>query len=362
MEITYADKPWLNCYDEGVPTDIPPLKATILDMLEESARKHPTHIALNFKGQPFTYRQLKEETDAIAAGLAANGFKKGDRAVIYMANMPQFVISYFGIMKAGGIVIATNPLYTERELEHQLADCGAETVFVMSRFYPLLKSVQRKGHTRVKRIIVANIKEYFPTPLKILFTLLREKKGGDAVKLEAGDLAFQDFLALGRRNAPPKVEVTLDDIAMLQYTGGTTGLAKGAVGLHRNLAANMEMLKLWLDWQEAKEGFVGSIPFFHSYGMITAMIFSAAIAGTLYIVPDPRNQKDLLSTIHKYKPTLFPGVPAMYIAINNNPDVASGKYDVTSIRACISGSAPLLVETKRRFEELTGGNWWKALA
>jgi long-chain acyl-CoA synthetase len=355
MEITYTDKPWQKSYDPGVPNDIPPLKATILDMLEESARKYPKHVAINFKGHPFTYQQFKEETDAIAAALAANGFKKGDRAVIYMANTPQFVISYFGVMKAGGIVIATNPLYTERELEHQLADCGAETVFVMSRFYPLLKSVQRKGHTRVNRIIVANIKEYFPPVLKLLFTLLREKKGGDDAKPEAGDLTFQDFLALGRRSPSPKVQVTLDDVAMLQYTGGTTGLAKGAIGLHRNLAANMEMLKLWLDWQEAKEGFVGSIPFFHSYGMITAMIFSTAIAGTLYIVPDPRDQKDLLSTIDKYKPTLFPGVPAMYIAINNNPDVAAGKYDVTSIRACISGSAPLLIETKRRFEELTGG-------
>ncbi|MBK8985469.1 MAG: long-chain fatty acid--CoA ligase [Chloroflexi bacterium] len=355
MEITYADKPWQKSYDAGVPYDIPPLKATILDMLEESARKYPAHVAMNFKGQPISYQKFKEETDAIAAALAANGFKKGDRAVIYMANTPQFVISYFGIMKAGGIVIATNPLYTERELEHQLADCGAETVFVMSRFYPLLKSVQRAGHTRVKRVIVTNIKEYFPPVLKLLFTLLREKKGGDDAKPESGDMTFQDFLALGRRSPAPKVEVTLDDVAMLQYTGGTTGLAKGAIGLHRNLAANMEMLKLWLDWQEAKEGFVGSIPFFHSYGMITAMIFSAAIAGTLYVVPDPRDQKDLLATIDKYKPTLFPGVPAMYIAINNNPDVASGKYDVTSIRACISGSAPLLIETKRRFEELTGG-------
>lgn len=355
MEMTYADKPWLKMYDKGVPATVDIPQETILDMLDGVARKYPQHAAINYKGKALTYQTFKEQIDATAAALVASGFKKGDRAVIYMPNTPQFVISYFGIMKAGGIVIATNPLYTERELEHQLADCGAETVFVMSRYYPLLKSVQRKGHTQVKRIIVANIKEYFPAMLKILFTLLREKKGGDQVKPEQGDMSFPDFLALGRRSPQAKVTVTNEDLAMLQYTGGTTGLAKGAIGQHKNLAANIAMLKEWLEWGEAKEGFVGAIPFFHSYGMITTMILSATMAATLYIVPDPRDQKDLLSTIDKYKPTLFPGVPAMYIAINNNPDVASGKYDVTSIRACISGSAPLLMETKRRFEELTGG-------
>lgn len=356
MSTTYADKPWLKHYEEGVAKTITLPDKTIIDMLDESAKNHPDQIALFFKGTKITFREYKEQTDALAAALVASGFKKGDRAVIYMANTPQFVISYFGIMKAGGIVIATNPLYTERELEHQLADCGAETVFVLSRYYRLLKNVQKKGNTQVKRIIVTNIKDYFPRKLSILFTLLKEKKGGDDAKPEGSDLAFKDFIAMGKKAAPPKISITVDDMAMLQYTGGTTGLAKGAVGLHGNLSANIEMLKEWLEWEEGKEGFIGAIPFFHSYGMITALIFSAAIAGTLYIIPDPRDQKDLLSTIDKYKPTLFPGVPAMYISINNNPDVAAGKYDVTSIRACISGSAPLLMETKREFERLTGGN------
>lgn len=356
MSITYADKPWLKHYEEGVAKTIALPDKTILDMLDDSAKKYPDHTAIFFKGTKISYREYKAQTDALAASLVANGFKKGDRAVIYMANTPQFLISYFGIMKAGGIVIATNPLYTERELEHQLTDCGAETVFVMSRYYPLLKNVQKKGNTQVKRIIVTNIKDYFPKKLSILFTLFKEKKGGDDVKPEGSDMAFKDFIAMGIRATPAKVSITNDDFAMLQYTGGTTGLAKGAVGVHGNLSANIEMLKEWLEWEEGKEGFVGAIPFFHSYGMITAMILSAAIAGTLYVIPDPRDQKDLLSTIDKYKPTLFPGVPAMYISINNNPDVAANKYDVTSIRACISGSAPLLMETKRQFEKLTGGN------
>ncbi len=356
MGVTYADKPWLSKYEAGVAKEITLPDQTVLDMLDASAKKHPEHTALFFKGKTLTYREYKTQVDAVAAALIASGFKKGDRAVIYMANSPQFAISFFGIMRAGGIVVATNPLYTERELEHQLVDCGAETVFVMSRYYPLVKNVQKKGHTQVKRIIVTNIKDYFPPVLSLLFTLLKEKKSGDNVKPQGSDMAFKDFLEMGKRAAPANVPITNADTAMLQYTGGTTGLAKGAVGTHGNISANIGMLEEWLEWEEAKEGFVGAIPFFHSYGMITTLILSAAIAGTLYIVPDPRDQKDLLSTIDKHKPSLFPGVPAMYIAINNNPDVAAGKYDITSIRACISGSAPLLMETKRRFDKLTGGS------
>ncbi len=356
MPITYADKPWIKQYDEGIPATIEVPDYPLHQFLVDSAQKYPDHTAIIFKDKTISYRQLDELTDAVAAGLAANGFKKGDRAVIYMANSPQFVISYFGILKAGGIAIATNPLYTERELEHQLADCGAETVFVMSRYYPQLKRVQKGGKTRVKRIIATNIKEYFPAHIKLLFTLLLEKKNGDRVTLEAGDMWYQDFIAAGRKAAKPDVAITGADVALLQYTGGTTGLAKGAVGLHRSLVANTLMLQAWLEWEYGKEGFLAAIPFFHVYGMVTAMIFSISVAGRMIIIPNPRDQKDLLGAINKYKPGIFPGVPAMYNAINNNPDVAAGKYDIRSIRACISGSAPLLLETKRKFEELTGGS------
>lgn len=355
MSSPYDAKPWLKHYDPGVPATIEIPDYPVHQFMEESARKYPESTALIFKGRRISYKQLNELTDAIAAGLAANGFKKGDRAVIYMPNTPQFVITYFGILKAGGIVIATNPLYTERELEHQLEDCGAETVFVMSLYYNQLKNVVRKGQTHVKRVVVTSIKEYLPTHLGILFGLLKEKKEGHHVVPEAGDMWFQDFLALGRRSPKPKVTVTGDDIALLQYTGGTTGVAKGAVGLHRNLVANTLALQPWIDWEPGKEGFLAAIPYFHVYGMVTALIFAVSIAGQQIIIPNPRDQKDLLSSINKYKPAIFPGVPALYNAINNNPDVAAGKYDIRSIRACISGSAPLLLETKKRFEELTGG-------
>lgn len=355
MSVTYDDRPWTKRYDEGVPTEVPIPTHPVHDFLRKSAARFPDNTAIIFKGRRITYRELDEASDAIAAGLVANGFAKGDRAVIYMANTPQSVITFYGILKAGGIVIATNPLYSERELEHQLADCGAETVFVMTLFYDRLKRVQKSGHTAVKRIIVTNIKEYLPSHLRLLFGLLKEKKEGHHAVLEPGDVWFQDFLAAGRQAPPARVEVGPDDIALLQYTGGTTGVAKGAIALHRNLASNTVMVRSWLaDLREGEEIIVGAIPFFHSYGMVTVLCLAPAVGAAMIAIPNPRDLKDVLSSINKYRPTVYPGVPAMYIAINNNPDVAAGKYDLKSIRACISGSAPLLLETKTKFEEISG--------
>jgi long-chain acyl-CoA synthetase len=354
--VTYDAKPWLSNYEPNVTTSYDVPDAPIHSLLENSARRFPDQNALIFKGSKISYRELNDQADAVAAALAANGFKKGDRAVIYLVNSPQFIISYYGILKAGGIVIATNPLYSERELEHQLRDCGAETVFVMTLFYDLLKSVQQKGNTSVNRIIVSNIKEYFPSHIKFLFSIAKERKDGHRINLMPGDMWFQDFIAAGRQATPANVEVTGDDIALLQYTGGTTGISKGAIGKHRHLMANTFALNSWLtDTEEAKEVVLTAIPLFHSFGMIVAMNFGILAASSLVLIPNPRDQKDLLGSINKYKPTVFPGVPALYVAINNNPEVAAGKYDIGSIRICVSGSAPLLLETKERFEELTGG-------
>jgi long-chain acyl-CoA synthetase len=227
MSLRYSDKPWVKQYDKGVPATIEVPTHPVQHFLEEGARRIPTNPAMVFQGGEISYRELNEAADAVAAALAANGFKKGDRAVLYMPNLPQFVVIYYGILKAGGIVIATNPLYTERELQHQLKDCGAETVFVLSRYYPLLKKVQKSGETKVKRIIVTYIKDYLPGIKSVLYGLLKEKKAGDRVDVAAGDLTLKEFIALGRRSPKPSVTVTGDDIALLQYTGGTTGLSKG---------------------------------------------------------------------------------------------------------------------------------------
>jgi len=353
---TYEQKPWINSYEKGVPDELEFPDIPLHKLLETSAEQYSDKSAIIFKGRTISYSELNALADAVAATLAAYGFQQGDRAVIYMANTPQFVITYYGILKAGGIIIATNPLYTERELEHQLADCGAETVFVMSLYYDLLKRVQGKGNTSVKRIIVTNIKEYLPTHLKFLFTIAKEKKDGHRITLQPGDMWFQDFLAAGKKSPKVDVSVSGDDVALLQYTGGTTGLSKGAVALHKNLVANTIMIRNWLtNTEEGKEIMLTAIPLFHSFGMIVAMNFGLMIGGTLVLIPDPRDQEDLLGSINKHKPTIFPGVPALYVAINNNPDVISGKYDIKSIKICVSGSAPLLRETKQKFEQLTGG-------
>jgi long-chain acyl-CoA synthetase len=356
MNLTYADKPWLKHYDDGVSPTIEVPDHPLPWLLEESARKSPNNVAIVFQGRKINYRELNDAADVVAAALVASGFKKGDRAVIYMPNTPQFVMIYFGVLRAGGIIIATNPLYSERELEHQLHDCGAETVFVMSRYYQPLKNVQRKGNTRVKRIIATHIKTYLPALKRTLYGLFMEKKSGDRISLEPGDTWFKDFLSMGKNATKPDVTVTDEDMALLQYTGGTTGVAKGAVALHRNLASNARQLQEWIpDLQYGKEVFIAAIPFFHSYGMVTSMILPVSIAAKMVVIPDPRNLADVMGSIEENRATFFPGVPTLYVAINNHPDILAGKHDLTSIRACLSGSAPLMVETKNRFEEITGG-------
>lgn len=348
-------RPWFKYYDEGVPHSLAPYPEHPLHtFLENSARDFPNHTAVLFKGHRVTYRELNEATDRLAAALAALGVKKGDRVVIFMPNSAQFVISYYAILKAGGIVVATNPLYSPREMEHQFNDCGAEIALVMSNFYHRVKEVQPK--TPLKRLIVTNIKEYLPPVLRLLFTLAKEKKDGHRVELRDGDLWFQDLLRQYTPDQRPQLEIGPDDIALFQYSGGTTGVPKAAVATHRALIVNTLQMKSWLvDLRLGQEVSLAAIPLFHVYGMVAVMSLTVAIAGAMVMVPNPRDIPDLLENINKYHPTIFMGVPTLYNAINNHPDVQAGKVNLRSIRACISGSAPLLLETKRRFEALTGG-------
>lgn len=349
-------RPWLKKYDQGVPHHLEYPDIPLHHFIEEAARKYSDQVALILKGGEVTYRELDEQSDRIAAALAGMGVKKGDRVAILMANCPQFVISYFGILKAGGIVVACNPLYAAPELEHQLSDAGAKVMLVMSRFYPVVKRIQQD--TPLEKVIVTNIKEYFPSFLKLLFTLLMEGKTGDRVKLASGDLWFQDVLKSHSPDDRPEVEIEpSEDVAIFQYTGGTTGVPKGAMATHRNLVADTMQIRAWIaDTKEAGETVLVALPLFHVYGMVAAMCYGLASAAKLVLIPNPRDMDDLLDTINKYHPTIFPGVPTIYNAINHHPKVLEGKVDIKSIRACISGSAPLLRETQTRFEELTGGN------
>ncbi len=348
------ERPWLKHYDPGVPFRIEYPPVPLFYFMEEAARKYPDRPCTIFKGAHISYAEMNALTDRLAAGLAELGVKKGDPVGIFMPNSPQFVMTFYAILKAGGVVVATNPLYTPREIEHQLNDAGVEIMLVMSNFYNLVKQAQPK--TRLKKLIVSNIKEYLPPVLRILFTLAKEKKDGHHVELVAGDVWLKDLLARHTPAERPKLTIGPDDLCIFQYSGGTTGVSKAAVSQHRNLVANTLQIKSWMtELAEGKEIVLMAIPLFHVYGMVAGMSFAIASAASMVMVPNPRDMQDVLTSIAKYRPTIYPGVPTMYNAINNHPDVIAKKVDVSSIRGCISGSAPLLRETKERFEALTGG-------
>ncbi len=346
------EKPWLKFYDKGVPATIKYPDKPLHWALEEAARKYPDNTATIFMGAKLTYRELNDLANRFAAALADLGVKKGDRVSIHLPNCPQFVIAYYGTLKAGAVVVPTNPLYVEREIEHQLNDSGAETIVTLTKFYPVVRRV--KERTKLKNIIVTNIKEYFPSLLKLLFTLFKEKKEGHRppIPKEPGTYFFQDLMAK-YPPTPPEVEVGPEDLALLQYTGGTTGVPKGAMLTHKNMLANAIQVRHWLvDAREGEEVFLSVLPFFHVYGMTVSMNMPIYIGAAMVLLPQFK-VKDVLEAINKYKPTLFPGVATMYVAINTYPEVS--KYDISSIRACIAGAMPLPYEVWTKFEEITGG-------
>ncbi len=347
-------RPWLAHYDQGVPQTIQYPPVPVFHYLEESARKYPDKACTIFKGAEISFKEMDAITDRLAAALADLGVKKGDRVGMYIPNTPQFVMAYFGILKAGGVVVAIDSRYTGPEVVHHVNDSNIEIVFVMSNFYKTLKSVQPQ--TKIKTLIVTNIKETLPPVLKTLFTLVKEKKGGFRVTLEPGDLWMTDLLVKYTPEQRPKLDIGPDDVAVFQYSGGTTGVSKAAVALHRNLVANMLQVDYWMpSLRPGQETVLMAIPLFHVYGMVVGMLFGISMGAPLVMVPNPRDMPDLLGNIKKFRPTVFPGIPMLYNAINNRPEVKAGKYDLGSITACISGSAPLLRETKERFEALSGG-------
>ena len=349
-------KPWLKNYDEGVPHTLEPYPdTTIMDILAENARLRPDHPALLFKGAEISYSEWEKLSDAFSAALAALGMKKGDRLALLLPNCPQLLIAQLGGFKAGAIVAPLNPLYTERELEHALLECGAEVAVVLTSFYGKLKAVQPR--TKVHTIIAANIKEHLPTHLRVLFTLFKEKKEGHRIELSAGDLWMRNLLEEYTGAAKPDVLVTKDDPAILLFTGGTTGTPKGAVGSHHAMVVTPMQVYSWFrnildEWDDV---LILPIPLFHVYANVGAL--GAAIVGRMPVslVPNPRDLDDLLSTIQKTRPAFMPSVPTLFIALLNHPDVQSGKIDFKSMKLSISAAAPLLYETKQRFESLTGG-------
>ena len=344
-------KVWLKSYEQGVPSNINYPKVPLQQLLFETVRKYSNHPALNFYGRTISYTDLDFQSNQFANALIELGVQKGDRVAIMLPNIPQCVIGYFGVLKAGGIVVETNPLYVEREIEQQLQDSGAETIIVLDLFYERVARIQHR--VPLKRIIVAGVGDYLPPLLKLLYPL-KAMKEGQWVRVKRKPPVY-DFVKLLNKaeGSRPIVPVLPEDTALLQYTGGTTGIPKGVILTHSNIVANALQCRHWMpSLREGKEVFLGVIPFFHVYGLSTCMNLGLLTGSCIILLPKFKTD-EVLKAINKYKVTIFMGIQAMYVAINNSPSVS--KYDLSSIRICLSGAGPLHVEVQTRFEELTGG-------
>jgi long-chain acyl-CoA synthetase len=352
-EKNMTEKVWLKNYPEEIPHTIEfpeiPLYQFLTDAYNESASK----TAIHFMGKELTFKELYESALKFANYLRSLGVEKGDRVAVMLPNCPQAVIAYFGVLYAGGVVVQTNPLYTERELQYQMADSGAKVILVMDILYPRTMKIIKE--TKLENVIVTGIKDYLPFPKNLVYPFIQKKQYGFSVKVEHSgqNHLFTEIM----KTAPVKpLENDFDfenDLALLQYTGGTTGFPKGVMLTHKNLIANTLMCGQWLSRNEkGKERILGILPFFHVYGMTTVLILSVMQHQTMVLLPK-FDVDQALKTIDKQKPTLFPGAPTMYIGLLNHPDIE--KYDLSSIKACLSGSAPLPVEVQEKFEKVTGG-------
>jgi long-chain acyl-CoA synthetase len=351
-----GEYPWLKHYDEGVPHSLQPYpEQTLLDVVRDTAAQRPNHTAVIFKGARLSYGELERLSDVFGNALIAQGVKKGDRVALLLPNSPQSIITQLGVWKAGGIAAPINPLYTEDELERLLKECGAETVVVLTLFYKKVKSLQPS--TSLRRVIATNIKEYLPPFLSFLFTLFKEKKEGHRIKLQPNDFWLSDLLGDHAGKPRPEVDVSPDDPALLLFSGGTTGEPKGAVGTHRALLMAGMQLRAWfstlaVEWDDVV---MLTIPLFHVYGNVGALTVGLLGHESLVPIPNPRDIDDLVATIRRVRPAFFPGVPTLFIALLNHPDVQAGKVDFKSMKLCVSGASSLLAEVKNRFEALTGG-------
>ena len=344
-------RPWLKHYQSGVPHEFAGAAMTLPDLLEGSARRFGSRPALDFLGHRQSYRQLWANVQRFAAGLQRLGGQPGERVAVMLPNTPQFVVAFFGASLAGGIVVNVSPLSTPTELRQQLADSGATVLVILDSFYPRFAEIE--GEVSVRRVIVTGIQDALPFPKNLLYPVL-EKRKGTWVNVEAGGKISSFGQVLEGQGQPRPVRLDVNDTALLQYTGGTTGTPKGAMLTHRSLIANAQQAVSWMpDLKDGQEVALGAIPFFHVYGMTVAMNLTLLIGGEIVLIPNPRDIKSLLGAIEKSRVTLFPGVPTMYNAINHSPDTPN--FDLSSVRACISGSAALPAETARQFCALTGG-------
>ena len=348
--VCYKDKPWLTNYETGVPEQIDYEVICLPDIFERSAERYPDRMALLFEGYRVTFRELEQMVDRFAAVLHGFGIRKGDRVAILLPNLIPCVIGYFSILKLGGIVVMNNPLYSDRELAYQLNDSGAKTLLTLDLLSNRMIDLRPK--TGIDRIVYTTIGDYLPFPKNLLFKLFgRLKRLAATVKAADNVYRWKDLMAR-TTDAPPDVSLSFDDIAMYQYTGGTTGISKGVKLSHGNLSKQVQQIAAWFpSFEPGTQVMLGALPFFHVFGLSTAMNFSIYMGWENILVPKPQTEM-LIETIRKYRPTFAPLVPTMYIGILNHPDIK--KMDLSCIRGCFSGSAPLPVEVIRDFESKTG--------
>jgi long-chain acyl-CoA synthetase len=327
-------RPWHRHYDPGVPAGLSIPSMPLARFLREAAGRHPDRACTIHRETSISFAEMDALTDRLAAALLELGLGRGARVGIFLPNLPEFVMAFYAILKAGGVVVATNPLYTPAEIEFQANDSGMEAAFVLDSIYEKIQSTRPR--TGIRTLILI----------------------GDGLRSgpQAGDLRFDDLLA-GPSRLPPDLEPDPADVALIQYSGGTTGTAKGVLATHRNLVANTLQFKAWMvDLRDGEETALLAIPLYHVYGMVCGMSLSVALAASMLLIPNPRDMDALLAGIEAHRPTYFPAVPTLYNAINNHPRVQCGEVALGSIKACISGSAPLMKTTKETFERLTGGH------
>ena len=348
--------PWLDHYDPGMPRTIGKYpETTLAGVFRANVSRDPHAVNLIFKGRKLSAEEVDRASDALAHALARRGVKAGDRVAFILPNCPQFIICQLAVWKLGAIAAPQNPMYTDHELEESLRASGPETLIALTPFYARAKRVQSAAG--VKRVIATNIKEYFPRILSIAFTLLREKKDGHRIAPEAGDEWLPALIAEGAPSGRMESRARPEDVALILMSGGTTGTPKGVMCDHRALVITGTQISAWMREPLTVPGaaLMLPLPLFHSYGAAGVYPAVTLLNVPLILIPNPRDLDDVVKSIVRDKPSVFCGVPTLFNAILAHPAVTTGKVDFRSIKACFSGAAALLAETKKRFEEVTGG-------
>lgn len=347
---SYQDKPWLKSYQQGVPEKIYYEEVCMPEFLERTVAQFPQNDALIFMGYKLNFTQFKEMVDRFASCLTDFGVKKGDAVAILLPNTIPCVVAFYAILKIGAVTVMNNPLYSDVELEHQFNDSGSKVLVTLDLLGNRMIDLRKK--TKIKQIVYTSIGDYLPFPKSVLFPLVAKKKKLAADVKAAPDVyKWKECIARYQPN-PPKVKNTYDDIAMYQYTGGTTGVSKGVELTHANLSKQTQQIMAWFPtFKKGEERMLGALPYFHVFGMSVSMNLPIAMGWAQILVPKPQPEP-LLETIRHFKPTFAPLVPTMYIGMLSHPDLK--KTDMSCIKGAFSGSAPLPVEVISEFEKLTG--------